>query len=442
MIITDEMKRAIDLIENTNDCIYITGKAGTGKTTFLRHIVQACKKKFVVTASTGIAAINAGGVTLHSLFNIPLGVNSPNEKVTSINKFKIELMNAIDVLIIDEISMVRPDTIDYINQKLRIYRKSKEPFGGVQVVMFGDLYQLPPVVKGDERAILLEFYQGVYFFHANVFQECGFHIVELNQVFRQSDPHFVEMLNRIRSYRPTSEDINHLEELRNKRKCADYAGKHIHICSLRQDVQRINSELLGKATHTYNAIITDNFNINSAPCEEKLSLRVGARIMMLVNNKNDGYCNGSLGIIESLEDEYISVRLDDDRVVGVLRYEWSTIEYKMKDGKIESEIKGTCKQFPVTLAWAITIHKSQGLTFDSIAIHTQNVFCPGQIYVALSRCTSLEGIVSDVFIGRRHIFPNYELLSFEKAYKQNGYIFNNKTYDFMKKHESNKGKNN
>ena len=431
MIITEEMRKAIELIENSNDCIYITGKAGTGKTTFLRHIVQECKKKFVVTASTGIAAINAGGVTLHSLFNIPLGVNSPEEKITGINKFKTDLMNAIDVLIIDEISMVRPDTIDYIDRKLRIYRKSKEPFGGVQVVMFGDLYQLPPVVTGNEKAILNEFYNGVYFFHANVFQKCGFHIIELNQVFRQSDPRFVEMLNRIRSYQPTSEDINELEGLRSKRLSSDYTSKHIHICSLRKDVQRINNEMLGEATHNYGATITDDFNLASAPCEEKLSLRVGARVMMLVNNKIDRYCNGSLGVIESLGDESITVRLDDDRLVAVSRYEWPTIEYKMQDGKIVSETKGTCKQFPVTLAWAITIHKSQGLTFDNIVIHTQGVFCPGQIYVALSRCTSLEGIVSDVFIGRRHIFPNYELLAFEKAYKSTGHIFNDKTMKIM-----------
>lgn len=434
MTITDEMKQAIELIENSNECLYITGKAGTGKTTFLKHIITSCNKKFVVTASTGIAAINAGGVTLHSLLNIPFGVHDPNSAIRmGFNPNKIELMNNIDALIIDEISMVRPDTIDYIDQKLRIYRNSEEPFGGVQIIMFGDLYQLPPVVTSNEKDILLQFYRGAYFFYAHVFRKCGFHIIELNHIFRQSDPRFIEILNNIRSYKITQEDIDDLEELRDKRVSESYNNKYIHICSYRKDVQRINEDLLGTATHTYYAIVEKDFNLNSAPCDRKLMLRVGARVMMLVNDKFQIYCNGSLGVVVSLDDKVVTVKLDNGCTIAVERCEWYAYEYRMKDGKITSEIKGTCKQFPLTLAWAITIHKSQGLTFDNIVIHTQGVFCPGQIYVALSRCTTLEGIVSDVFIDRRHILPDKELLAFEKAYKANDNIFNRETYKLMRK---------
>lgn len=433
MTITDEMKKAIELIETTNESVYITGKAGTGKTTFLKWLVANCNKKFVVAASTGIAAINAGGVTLHSLLNIPFGVHNPN---SSINQgyipAKMELMNTIDALIIDEICMVRPDTIDYIDQKLRRYRDNDEPFGGVQIIMFGDLYQLPPVVTNNEKDILLQFYRGVYFFYAHVFRKYGFHIIELNHIFRQSDPRFIEILNHIRSYQITQDDIDDLEEIRDRHLSEDYNNKYIHICTYRKDVQRINEELLGTPSHTYYAIIEKDFNLQSAPCDRKLSLRVGARVMMLVNDKAHVYCNGSLGVVVALNDKTIQVKLDNGCTVAVERCEWSAQEYKMKDGKIVSEVKGTCKQFPLTLAWAITIHKSQGLTFDNIVIHAKGVFCPGQIYVALSRCTSLEGIVSDVFIDQRHILPDKELLAFEKAYKTTGHIFNRDTYKLMR----------
>ena len=432
MTITDEMKKAIELIETTNDSVYITGKAGTGKTTFLKWLVSNCKKKFVVTASTGIAAVNAGGVTLHSFLNIPFGVHNPNSAIHQFNTAKIELMNTIDALIIDEISMVRPDTIDYIDQKLRMYRNSDEPFGGVQIIMFGDLYQLPPVVTNNEKDILLQFYRGVYFFYAYVFRKHGFHIVELNHIFRQTNQRFIEILNNIRSYKLTQEDIEDLEELRDRKLSENYDNKYIHICSYRKDVQRINEELLGEPSHTYYATIEKDFNLNAAPCDRKLSLRVGARVMMLINDKAHVYCNGSLGVVIGLDDKVVKVRLDNGCTVAVERCEWSAQEYKMKNGKIISEVKGTCKQFPLTLAWAITIHKSQGLTFDNVVVHTKGVFCPGQIYVALSRCTSLEGIASDVFIDRRHILPDEELLAFEKAYNATNNFFNRETYKLMR----------
>ena len=200
-------------------------------------------------------------------------------------------------------------------------------------------------------------------------------------------------------------------------------------------MQRINEELLGTPTHTYDAVLDKDFNPSSAPCDLKLSLRVGARVMMLINDPFQIYCNGSLGVVVSLNNKTVTVKLDNGCTVAVERHEWSVKEYKVQDGKITSETKGTCTQFPLTLAWAITIHKSQGLTFDSVVIHAKEVFCPGQIYVALSRCTSLQGIVSDVFIDKKHILPDNELLVFEKSYKNAGYYFNQETYKSIK-HES------
>lgn len=432
--ITDDMKIAIDLIEQTNQHIFITGKAGTGKTTFLRYIVGNIKKRFVISASTGIAAINAGGVTLHSLLRIPLGVLPPDVPLKGIlPKEKFMLLNSIDALIIDEVSMVRPDVLDYVDKRLRQVRGSNEPFGGVQIIMFGDLYQLPPVVRNDEAKIMETFYDGYYFFNAMVFKEIGFNIVELNQIFRQADPRFIEILNNIRSYQITEDDIEDLGSLRDKYMSEKYDTTAIHICTHRKDVERINKMMLSEPTHTFEAQIEKEFNLGHAPCDKELAIRVGARVMTLVNNKTQGYYNGSLGVIEEITEDKIKVRLDNGCSPIIERYTWESCDYVLEKGKVVKKVKGTCTQFPLTLAWAITIHKSQGLQFDNIVIHTKGVFCPGQIYVALSRCTSMDGVVSDSFISKRHILPDEDLMAFENAYKQTNNYFSKETQKLMKK---------
>lgn len=432
--ITDEMQQALNLINNTNSSIYVTGKAGTGKTTLLKHIIETVDKRFVIAAPTGVAAINAGGVTLHSLFAIPFGPIDPYSAIRpDFSQEKTEILNSIDALIIDEISMVRPDVIDFIDKRLKMCRENDLPFGGVQVIMFGDLFQLPPVVIDSEKTILLQMYSGAYFFYAKVFMEIGFQIIELNQIFRQSDQRFIELLNHVREYHLSYDDLEDLCELRDKKTSSVYDNQHIHICTHKIDVQRINESMLGEPTHTFYASVDGDFNVNSAPCDRKLMLRKDARVMILVNDRFQQYCNGTLGVIEDINDKAVVVKLDNGITVAIERYKWVTYEYKMKDGKIVANEKGSCVQFPVTLAWAITIHKSQGLTFDKVVIHTQGVFCPGQIYVALSRCRTLEGLVSDTFIDKRHIKPDYELIKFDKACKKFGNKFSKQTFKEMQK---------
>lgn len=433
MTLTAEMNEAFQLIEGTDQCLYITGKAGTGKTTFLKYIVDNSKKCIMVTASTGIAAINAGGVTLHSLFSIPLGVQNPNETLKGrLRQDKVELFQKLDTLIIDEISMVRSDTIDFIDRRLRLYRMCNRPFGGVQVVMFGDLYQLPPVVKADEKNVLLQLYRGVYFFYAHVFLEEGFKVIELNQVFRQSESRFVEILNHIRSYRLTAKDIDDLDELRDRRESMNLNNGHIHICSYKKDVQKINSSMLGQATDTFDAKFDGEFPEASAPCDNKLALRVGARVMMLTNDPCHAYCNGSMGDVTEIRKTAIEVKLDTGRTITVTPFKWEAKEYKIEKGKVVTIDKGSCTQFPLTLAWAITIHKSQGLTFDKVSIHANGIFASGQLYVALSRCRTMGGIISESFINNRHIIPDKELMAFEQAVKSCKNIFNRSTYRSMK----------
>lgn len=429
MELTNEMAAAFNLIESTSKNLLITGKAGTGKTTFLRYIVEHSHKNLIVAASTGIAAINAGGVTLHRLFSIPLELQPPNAPLDgNLHRDKFDLFRTLETLIIDEASMVRPDTLDYIDRKLRTYRLSTEPFGGVQVVFFGDLFQLPPVIKKAEEVFLKQWYKGGYFFHALALRNSGFQIVELTKVFRQHDDKFINILNRIREYQLLSIDMEELSELRDNKRSRDFSSSAIHICSLRRDAEKINGQMIGTPTHVFKAKFTGQFNQHNAPCDVELKMRVGARVMTLINDADQGFYNGSMGTVTSIDNAQITVQLDDGHSVVVKPFKWVEKAYRVNKGVIETIENGSCTQFPLALGWAITIHKSQGLTFDNIVIHCPFTFAPGMIYVALSRCTTMQGIVTDFFIGPKSIKVDQELLAFNKACKNNNNKFNLDVY--------------
>lgn len=422
MILTDEMQKVLDLVKNTDENVFVTGKAGSGKTTFLKYLIANCGKNCMVAAPTGVAAINAGGVTLHSLFGIPFGPVTPYDKLENrFSEYKTELLLKLDLLIIDEISMARADIIDTIDRKLRWVCECNEPFGGVQIVMFGDLFQLPPVIKKQDREILSNYYDDFFFFNAQVFKRVGFHVVELSTIFRQTEPEFINVLNRIRNYQVTSDELDVLSELKNRSASNNYDGEYIHICTHRVDVEKINTDKLGdKDIYVYDVSMKGIFPESSVPCDLHLKLRVGARIMALVNDPLKGYYNGMLGVVTALEENVIKARMDNGLPVKFERHTWSNMQYILKDNQICKEEIGSCTQFPLTLAWAITIHKSQGLTFDKIVLHVSRTFCPGQLYVALSRCRTLGGIVSDAFITKKMVIPEYTLIDFERAYKSEG----------------------
>lgn len=429
MVLTDEMSRAFQIIEETTDNLFITGKAGTGKTTFLKYIVEHTHKNIIVAASTGIAAINAGGATLHSLFGIPFEPQGPNMPIRGrLYPDKQKLFSMLDTLIIDEASMVRPDVLDYVDRKLRLYRLNDLPFGGIQIILFGDLFQLPPVIKKNDAEILQEWYRGSYFFHSHALREDGFHIIELTQVFRQKDERFINMLNRIREYQLLPMDIEDLSELRDNRQSKDFTTHAIHICSLRRDADKINDQMIGEATHIFPAVFKDAFNQKNAPCDVNLKLREGARVMTLINDSKQGFYNGSMGTVTTITQAKIGVMLDDGHEVSIEPFTWVDREYQVNGNEIKTIEKGSCTQFPLTLGWAITIHKSQGLTFDNIVVHCPYVFAPGMLYVALSRCTSMEGIVTDFFISRKAIKIDNELLAFNKACQNNNNKFNLDVY--------------
>ena len=290
--------------------------------------------------------------------------------------------------------------------------------------MFGDLFQLPPVVKYIDRQILLPFYDDFYFFNAYAWKEVGFRIVELTKIFRQSDKSFIKILNHIRNYKVKSDDLDVLSELKDKKESQKYDTNHIHICTHRKTVEEINMKMLGtEGLFEYVVEIHDKFPESSMPCDAKLKIRDGARVMALTNDTQKGYYNGMLGTVLHCEPNIITVEMDNGHVINFERYIWSNNQYVLEGNKVKAVEVGSCMQFPLTLAWAITIHKSQGLTFDNIVLHVTRAFCPGQIYVALSRCRTLNGIMLDGNITRKMIMPDYSLIEFEKVYKHNDYRF-------------------
>lgn len=431
-----EFQDALNLVKYTRQSLFLTGKAGTGKSTFLRYICENTKKKHVVLAPTGIAAINAGGSTLHSFFKLPFHPLLPDDPNLSLQKGRIhdffkytkahrKLLEELELIIIDEISMVRADIIDAVDRILRVYSHNlREPFGGKQILLVGDVFQLEPVVKNDEREILNRFYPTPYFFSAQVFSQIDLVSIELQKVYRQSDPVFVGVLDRIRNNTVGAADL----QLLNRRYGVDIAqaeaDMYITLATRRDQVDHINerklNELPGDAV-TFSGKIHGDFPESSLPTSQELVLKTGAQVIFIKNDFDKRWVNGTIGVVSGmdLDTETLYVITDDGKECDVKRESWRNIRYKYNEEKkeIEEEELGTFTQYPLRLAWAITVHKSQGLTFARAVIDfTGGVFAGGQTYVALSRCTSLEGIQLKKPVGRADVFVRPEITQFARKF--------------------------
>lgn len=399
-----EIQQARRIIEETGTNLFLTGKAGTGKTTFLKRLRNECPKRMIVLAPTGIAAINAGGVTLHSFFQLPFAPFIPganyNRESFKLNKQKIKLIRSTDLIVIDEISMVRADLLDHVDAVLRRYRERDKPFGGIQLLMIGDLQQLAPVVKEEEWALLRQYYDTPFFFDSRALRQTHYATIELQHVYRQSDPAFVELLNRIRSGQADDSTLQALNTRYIPGFNPPQEDGYIRLVTHNAQAQQINSkemEALPGQAYRFRAGTEGVFPESSYPTDGILTLKRGAQVMFVKNDPERRYFNGMLGKVDDIADDGFSVRPFDDphTSIRVKPTEWTNARFALNEQsmEIEEQIEGVFRQYPVKAAWAITIHKSQGLTFERAVIDAHSAFSHGQTYVALSRLKSLGGLV-------------------------------------------------
>ncbi|MCX6153531.1 MAG: DEAD/DEAH box helicase [Candidatus Kapabacteria bacterium] len=432
----EEFNMAVDLVENTSQLIYLTGKAGTGKTTFLKYIKQSTYKKAIVLAPTGVAALNAGGQTIHSFFRIAPSVYMPDDsrlrtesdpdsydEGTIFDHFKYhkahrKLISAMELLIIDEISMVRCDLLDVVDRLLRVFRdRESEPFGGVQVVLIGDAFQLPPIAQNEHWEFLKDYYESPFFFSSLVLKQNRVKYIELRKIYRQHDLGFINLLNNIRVNQVSQDDLNLLNSRFLPAIFKNDNLKYISIATHNRIVDDTNIrklEELSTPLQTYEAEITGDFPDSISPTEKFLNLKEGAQIMFIKNDAEKKYFNGKIAKIKKLEKAKIIVEISEGVDIEVKRFTWKNIKYSwsLKDKKINEEAMGEFTQFPIKLAWAVTVHKCQGLTFENVIADLSGAFSPGQVYVALSRCTSIEGLVLKSRVNRNVIKTDPHVIKF------------------------------
>lgn len=428
-----EFQDAWSVITRTNRSVFLTGKAGTGKSTFLKYICANTKKKHIVLAPTGIAAVNVGGQTMHSFFKIPFKPLLPDDpdianitrlrKMLRYTKEKVKLIRELDLIIIDEISMVRADVIDFVDRVLRVYSGNmREPFGGKQLLLVGDIFQLEPVVTHDMRDILRRYYKNFFFFNARAFAQINLVSVELKKIYRQTDSDFISLLDRVRVNRATSNDIARL----NQRCNPDYQEVNetfaITLATRRDTVDSINDEhmqALKPPEYTYHGRIEGDFPENSLPTALRLVLKEGAQVIFIRNDKEGRWYNGTIGKVTRLNDDQVYVTLENGEEMDVLPEIWENMQYTYneKEKKVEEKVLGTFMQIPIKPAWALTVHKSQGLTFNHVVIDfVGGAFTGGQTYVALSRCTSMEGITLLKPLSERDIIVNMAVVDFSRQF--------------------------
>jgi len=438
------LKLAFNFIHYTNQNLFLTGKAGTGKTTFLKNLKKISPKRMVVVAPTGVAAINAGGVTIHSFFQLPFGPQIPQhgvnrgfpdnrpaagyaDRINRFSKNKINLIRSLDLLVIDEISMVRADVLDAIDATLRRFKNRYQPFGGIQLLMIGDLQQLAPVIKDDEWNILKKYYDTGFFFSSHALKKSDFVGIELKHIYRQSEQKFIDLLNKVRDNKMNVADL----QLLNSRFKPNFSPAedegYITLTTHNYQAKRINEMHLKKQStklHRFQCTVEGDFPEYAFPADEILEIKTGAQVMFLKNDASieKRYYNGKIGKVVNIIDEQIEVLCPGDTdPITVEPDVWENSRYSLNEfsGEIEEEVVGKFIQYPLKLAWAITIHKSQGLTFEKAIIDARQSFAHGQVYVALSRCKSLDGLVLSTPLNSQSVINDKTVIGFTKEVEQN-----------------------
>lgn len=437
---TDKIKLAADFVNSTSRHIFLTGKAGTGKTTFLQNLSKATHKKHIIVAPTGIAALNAGGVTIHSQFLFPLGSYNPDENAEydpnvksrfynsqelvrrhPLNSVRNQVLRDIDLMIIDEVSMLRADLLDAVDFRLRSARRNhRQPFGGVQLLLIGDLFQLPPIVKDHEWEVLRKHYPSPHFFSSIALNKDGYVYLELDKVFRQTDNHFIRILNNLRSDNCTQEDIDVLNSYYQPQISA--GDGIITLTTHNYQANAINKkalESIDSKAISYKAEVKGDFPEQLYPLDDELVLKSGAQVMFIKNDPEGRYYNGKLATVQEITDDKIKVKLSgEETILTVGQHVWENTKYSVDENKeITEDVVGTFSQYPLKLAWAITVHKSQGLTFERAIIDVGQAFAPGQVYVALSRLRSLDGLILRTKINNSVISNDVAVVSYQKSFE-------------------------